>query len=137
LPRSVIHLIVRSYNEKKQNSKTWINPLRHGGTLYLELENWKSLPVEEKTISATSASQRIDNSSAFLNNPFLLLEKVTCLAAVLSILLSLSFSLAMATVHFLLSEEKKKLKEERGKEACKVEQQPREKEVGGELEASV
>jgi hypothetical protein len=95
------------------------------------------LPVEEKTISATSASQRIDNSSAFLNNPFLLLEKVTCLAAVLSILLSLSFSLAMATVHFLLSEEKKKLKEERGKEACKVEQQPREKEVGGELEASV
>lgn len=70
---------------------------------YLELENWKSLPVEEKTISATSASQRIDSSSAFLNNPFLLLEKVTCLAAVLSILLSLSFSLAMVTVHLLLS----------------------------------
>jgi hypothetical protein len=51
----------------------------------LELANWESLPVEEKTTSATSASQSTPSSSAFLNSPRLLLEKVTCRAAALSI----------------------------------------------------
>lgn len=38
-------------------------------------------------ITPTSASQRIDNSLAFLSNPLLLLEKVTCRLVELSILL--------------------------------------------------
>lgn len=47
-------------------------------------KSW-SLPVLEKIINPTSASQRIDNSFAFLSNPFLLFEKVTCLLVELSI----------------------------------------------------
>jgi cytoskeletal protein RodZ len=41
--------------------------------------------VEEKTMRANSESQRVESSKAFLNSPLLLLEKVTCLAVVLSI----------------------------------------------------
>lgn len=44
---------------------------------------------------ATSASQSTESSSAFLNSPLLLLEKVTCLAVALSIFLICIFSLAM------------------------------------------
>lgn len=53
----------------------------------LELEKSKSLPVEEKTIRPISASQRVESSWAFLINPLLLFEKVTCLAVILSIFL--------------------------------------------------
>uniref|UniRef100_A0A453IYK6 Uncharacterized protein n=1 Tax=Aegilops tauschii subsp. strangulata TaxID=200361 RepID=A0A453IYK6_AEGTS len=52
----------------------------------LELANWKSLPVAEKTARPTSASQRMESSSAFLKRPRRRLEKVTCLAARFSIL---------------------------------------------------
>ena len=62
----------------------------------LELENSKSLPVEENMIRATSASQRTESSSAFLKSPLLLLEKVTCLAVALSIFLIWIFSLAIS-----------------------------------------
>jgi hypothetical protein len=55
--------------------------------MYLELAKLKSFPVAEKTTSPTSASQRMESSWAFLNSPFRRLEKVTCLAARLSILL--------------------------------------------------
>jgi hypothetical protein len=64
-------------------------------SVYQELEYWKSLPVEEKTIRATSASHSIDSSSAFLNKPRRLLEKVTCRAVVLSIFLICILSLAI------------------------------------------
>jgi len=50
-----------------------------------ELENSKSLPVLEKTMTATSESQRMASSCAFLNKPVLRLEKVTCLLLALSI----------------------------------------------------
>lgn len=63
--------------------------------LYLVLEYSNSLPVAEKMIRATSASQRTESSSAFLKSPRLLLEKVTCLAVTLSIFLILIFSLAI------------------------------------------
>jgi len=52
-----------------------------------ELENSKSLPVLEKTMTATSESHRMESSCAFLNKPVLRLEKVTCLLLALSILL--------------------------------------------------
>lgn len=52
---------------------------------YLQLENSKSLPVFEKTITPTSASQRTASSRAFLSNPALLFENVTCLLFTFSI----------------------------------------------------
>jgi len=52
-----------------------------------ELENSKSLPVFENTMTATSESQRMESSWAFLNKPVRRLEKVTCLLLALSILL--------------------------------------------------
>jgi hypothetical protein len=63
--------------------------------MYLELANWESLPVEENTMSATSASQRTDSSSAFLKSPRRRLENVTCRAAALSILFISRRSLAI------------------------------------------
>lgn len=51
------------------------------------LEYSKSLPVLEKIMSPSSASQRTDNSWTFLSRPPLRLEKVTCLLVVFSILL--------------------------------------------------
>ena len=63
----------------------------------LELANWESLPVEEKTTSATSASQSTASSSAFLNSPRLRLEKVTCRAAALSIRRIARLSRAIST----------------------------------------
>jgi len=60
---------------------------------YPELENSKSLPVFEKTITATSASQRMASSWAFLSNPALLFENVTCLLFVFSIFLISIFPL--------------------------------------------
>lgn len=53
---------------------------------YPELEYSQSFPVLEKTITATSASQRIASSRAFLSSPFRLLENVTCLLFAFSIL---------------------------------------------------
>uniref|UniRef100_A0A2P2M547 Dormancy associated MADS-box protein Truncated DAM3 n=1 Tax=Rhizophora mucronata TaxID=61149 RepID=A0A2P2M547_RHIMU len=44
---------------------------------------------------AISASERVESSLAFLKSPFLLLEKVTCLAVILSIFLILIFCLAI------------------------------------------
>jgi hypothetical protein len=44
---------------------------------------------------AISASQRVESSIAFLNSPLLLLEKVTCLAVVLSIFLIWIFLLVI------------------------------------------
>jgi hypothetical protein len=67
------------------------------------LAKWKSLPVAEKTTRPTSASQRMESSSAFLNSPRRLLEKVTCLAARLSILRIAIRSLFPAIVPLLLS----------------------------------
>jgi hypothetical protein len=72
----------------------------HGGDrayahMYLELANWESLPVEENTMSATSASQRTESSSAFLKSPRRRLENVTCRAAALSILFISRRSLAI------------------------------------------
>lgn len=54
----------------------------------LKLEYSKSLPVEEKMMRATSASHKTESSSAFLINPLLLFEKVTCLAVAFSFQLS-------------------------------------------------
>ena len=53
----------------------------------LELEYSKNFPAAEKTICAISASHSVESSCAFLKSPLLLFEKVTCLAAVLSIFL--------------------------------------------------
>uniref|UniRef100_A0A0A9AYM6 Mads2 n=1 Tax=Arundo donax TaxID=35708 RepID=A0A0A9AYM6_ARUDO len=47
-------------------------------------------------MSPTSASQRMESSLAFLSNPFLLLEKVTCLLVELSILLISIFPLPIS-----------------------------------------
>ncbi|CAA6672788.1 unnamed protein product [Spirodela intermedia] len=55
----------------------------------------RSLPVEEKTITPTSASQSMASSSAFLNRPLLRFEKVTCLVVVFSIFLIFIFSLTI------------------------------------------
>lgn len=63
---------------------------------YLELANWESLPVEEKTTSATSASHSTASSSAFLNSPRRRFENVTCRAAALSILRISLLSLAIS-----------------------------------------
>lgn len=65
---------------------------------YLELANWESLPVEEKTMSATSASHSTESSSAFLKRPRRRLENVTCRAAALSILFISRRSLAIPAV---------------------------------------
>ena len=62
---------------------------------HLELANWESFPVEEKTMSATSASQSTESSSAFLKSPRRRLENVTCRAAALSILFISRRSLAI------------------------------------------
>lgn len=62
---------------------------------HLELANWESFPVEEKTMSATSASQSTESSSAFLKRPRRRLENVTCRAAALSILFISRRSLAI------------------------------------------
>nr|AFK35727.1 unknown [Medicago truncatula] len=51
----------------------------------LKLEYSKSFPVEEEMMRATSASHKTESSSAFLINPLLLFEKVTCLAVEFSI----------------------------------------------------
>jgi hypothetical protein len=62
---------------------------------HLELANWESFPVEEKTMSATSASHSTESSWAFLKRPRRRLENVTCLAAALSILFISRLSLAI------------------------------------------
>lgn len=51
-------------------------------------------------MTPTSASQRMESSSAFLKSPLLLLEKVTCLAVVLWIFLIWIFSLAILNLLF-------------------------------------
>lgn len=78
------------YNQSKQacnqSHKKFKKTQKHIHT-YPELENSKSFPVLEKMITATSASQRIESSWAFLRSPFRLLENVTCLLFAFSILL--------------------------------------------------
>lgn len=54
---------------------------------YPLLEYSKSLPVLEKMITATSASQRTASSFDFLSKPARLFENVTCLLLAFSILL--------------------------------------------------
>lgn len=82
-----------NYNNIMKMIKKWIGRERERD---LELEYSKSLPVAEKMIRATSASQRTESSSAFLKIPLRLLEKVTCLAVALSIFLIWIFSLAIS-----------------------------------------
>uniref|UniRef100_A0A803RAW1 Uncharacterized protein n=1 Tax=Cannabis sativa TaxID=3483 RepID=A0A803RAW1_CANSA len=54
---------------------------------YLELVEYsESLPLVEKTIKATSASQSTEISCAFFNNPERRFENVTCLLILFSIL---------------------------------------------------
>ena len=55
------------------------------------------MPVDEKTMSATSASQSTESSSAFLKRPLRRLEKVTCRAAALSIRFISRLSRAIAS----------------------------------------
>jgi Fe2+ transport system protein B len=88
------YLLNRKVEKKKKKKKK-----------YLELENSKSFPVAEKIMSATSASQRTESSSAFFKSPRLLLEKVTCLAVTLSIFLILIFSLAILYISLQNSNE--------------------------------
>lgn len=77
-------------------TKNQINIIKdEGRERDLELQYSKSLPVEEKMIRATSASQRTESSSAFLKSPLRRLENVTCLAVALSIFLIWIFSLAI------------------------------------------
>lgn len=59
------------------------------------MEYSKSLPLVEKTIKATSASQRIEISCAFLSNPERRFENVTCLLILFSILFSWTLPLPM------------------------------------------
>lgn len=61
------------------------------------VEYSKSLPLVEKTINATSASQSTEISCAFFNNPDLRFENVTCLLILFSILLSWTLPLPMKT----------------------------------------
>lgn len=72
-------------------------------TTHLELANWESFPVEEKTMSATSASHSTESSSAFLKRPRRRLENVTCRAAALSILFISRRSLAIPRRRSLIS----------------------------------
>lgn len=55
----------------------YIYTFKKSKVTYLELEYSKSLPVAEKMMRATSASQRMESSSAFLKSPLRRLEKVT------------------------------------------------------------
>jgi hypothetical protein len=77
----------------------------------LELANWESLPVAEKTMSETSASQSTESSSAFLNSPRRRFENVTCRAAALSIRRisrAISLSLDAAPPPLLLARKKRR-----------------------------
>eukprot|EP00250_Pteridium_aquilinum_P034880 c8259_g1_i1 orf=1-252(-) len=58
---------------------------------YLELANWKSFPLPEKTMTPTSASHNTDKSCAFFNSPPWRFENVTCLVVTFSILLIFIF----------------------------------------------
>uniref|UniRef100_A0A2P2K013 Uncharacterized protein n=2 Tax=Rhizophora mucronata TaxID=61149 RepID=A0A2P2K013_RHIMU len=100
-PHMCTQMHVRMHIETlEKSSNRWISAIELKGLnhkmAYLELEYSKSLPVAEKIMRATSASQRTESSAAFLKSPRLLLEKVTCLAVMLSIFLILIFSLAIA-----------------------------------------
>jgi len=57
------------------------------------LEYSKSLPLVEKIMRATSASQSTEISCAFFNKPDLLFEKVTCLLILFSILFNCTLPL--------------------------------------------
>jgi len=48
---------------------------------------WESFPVLEKMMRPIWASDSIDNSRVFFNNPVLLFENVTCLVVLFSIFL--------------------------------------------------
>ena len=60
------------------------------------LEYSKSLPLVEKTMRATSASQSTEISCAFFSKPDLLLEKVTCLLILFSILFNCTLPLPIS-----------------------------------------
>jgi len=66
-------------------------------------------------MSATSASQRTDNSKAFLSSPFLLLEKVTCLLVAFSILFIWVFPLTIIIPKKINKIKRKKERNENGK----------------------
>lgn len=71
--------------------------------MYLEsVEYSNSFPLWEKTIKATSASQRTEISWAFLSNPVLLLEKVTCLLILFSMRFNCTFPLPMDSLSLSL-----------------------------------
>lgn len=66
------------------------------------LEYWKSLPLVEKTMRATSASQRTEISCAFFSNPDLLFENVTCLLILFSILFNCTLPLPISLSHYMI-----------------------------------
>lgn len=71
---------------------------REKGT-YLELAKSESLPVLEKIMTPTSASQRIASSFAFFSRPFRLFENVTCLLVESSIFSIAIFPLPIVPPH--------------------------------------
>lgn len=79
------------------------------GYTYPTLLNSQSLPPVEKIMRETSASQRTESSQAFLSKPLFLLEKVTCLVILFSILftstlpLPISHSLSLFFLRCFLS----------------------------------
>lgn len=74
--------------------------MKHIRTYLESVEYSKSLPLVEKTIKATSASQSTEISCAFLSSPDLLFEKVTCLLILFSILFSWTLPLPMTLINF-------------------------------------
>lgn len=77
---------IKSVNEEKRERNIYQESVAYS----------KSLPLEEKTIKATSASQSTEISLAFFNKPDLRLEKVTCLLILFSILFSCTRPLPIA-----------------------------------------
>ena len=67
-------------------------------TYHGSLEYSKSLPLVEKTMRATSASQSTEISCAFLSKPDLLFENVTCLLILFSILFNSTLPLPIYTL---------------------------------------
>jgi len=73
--------------------------LKNTHTYHGSLEYSKSLPLVEKTMRATSASQSTEISWAFLSKPDLLFENVTCLLILFSILFNCTLPLPILYHH--------------------------------------
>lgn len=79
--------------DKKPKEELLLVRMRRRGAYLLPLQNSQRRPWLEKTRRATSTSQRIESSRAFLMSPFLRLEKVTCRLLLSSIRFISSFLL--------------------------------------------